>query len=94
VAVGTDAGLDPARTHDVLPDGMAMLAEIGMTNAEVLYANTTVAARAVGLGAAKGRISAGFDADLLAVRGNPLENLARLRDMAGVFQAGRAVVTR
>ena len=40
VAVGTDAGLDPARTHDVLPYGMATLARIGMSNAEVLHANT------------------------------------------------------
>ena len=93
MAVGTDAGLDPARTHDVLPYEMAMLADIGMTNAEVLHANTAVAARAIGLGTAKGRISAGFDADLLAVRGNPLEDLGRLLDVARVFKAGRAVVT-
>ena len=92
VAAGTDAGLGPAKTHDVLPYGMAMLANIGMTNAEVLQANTTVAARAIGLGAAKGRIGAGFDADLVAVRGNPLEDLAHLRDVAAVFKAGRAVV--
>src|SRR5215217_9122582 len=92
VAVGTDAGLGPSQPHDVLPYGMTTLANIGMTNAEVLYANTTIAARAIGLGAAKGRISAGFDADLLAVRGNPLEDLRHLRDVAGVFKDGRAVV--
>jgi imidazolonepropionase-like amidohydrolase len=93
VAVGTDAGLSPGKPHDVLPYGMAMLSHIGMTNAEVLQANTTVAARAIGLGGVKGRIRAGFDADLLAVRGNPLEDLACLRDVAGVFKAGRTVVT-
>jgi imidazolonepropionase-like amidohydrolase len=92
VVVGTDAGLDPAKPHDVLPYGMATLAQIGMTNAEVLHANTTVAARAIGLGRAKGRISAGFDADLLAVCGTPLEDLAHLREVAGVFKDGRAVV--
>ncbi len=92
VAVGTDAGLGPAKTHDVLPYGMATLANIGMTYAEVLRANTSVAAQAIGLGAFKGRIGAGFDADLLAVRGNPLEDLGHLRDVVGVFKAGRAVV--
>jgi hypothetical protein len=65
VAVGTDAGLGPATPHDVLPYGMATLAKTGMTNAEVLHANTCVAARAIGLGTVKGRIGVGFDADLL-----------------------------
>jgi len=91
VLAGTDAGLAPPKPHAVLPYGIAELARLGMTNAEALQANTNDAARALGLGDHKGRVAPGFDADLLVVRGNPLDDLAHLLDVELVWRAGRLV---
>jgi len=43
------------------------------------------------IGVRKGRIAPGFDADLLAVHGNPLTDIAALRAVRAVFRAGRRV---
>jgi imidazolonepropionase-like amidohydrolase len=75
----------------VLPYGIEQLSDVGLTTTEALQANTADAARALGLGDRKGRIAPGFDADLLVVRGNPFEDLARLRDVESVWCAGRVV---
>jgi imidazolonepropionase-like amidohydrolase len=42
-----------------------------------------------GLGERKGRIAPGYDADLLAVAGNPLEDLKALLDVRAVIRAGK-----
>jgi imidazolonepropionase-like amidohydrolase len=39
----------------------------------------------------KGRIAPGYDADLLAVAGDPLINPAALREVVAVFRAGQRV---
>jgi imidazolonepropionase-like amidohydrolase len=52
---------------------------------------TSQAAQACGLGQRKGRIAAGFDADILAVDGNPLEDLAAIRKLRAVYVGGRPV---
>jgi imidazolonepropionase-like amidohydrolase len=89
---GTDAGLSPAKPHDVLPYGLEMLVErAGMTNAEALRAATALSALACGLGGRKGRLMRGADADLLAVNGDPLVDIAAVRDVRAVFRAGHRV---
>ncbi|RSS81179.1 amidohydrolase [Streptomyces sp. WAC06614] len=87
--VGTDAGIRRAKPHDVLPYGVAELADtIGMTAAEALAAVTSVAAAACGLAGVKGTVKAGADADLLVVAGNPLHDLTALRRVRCVYRAG------
>jgi imidazolonepropionase-like amidohydrolase len=85
----TDAGISPAKPHDVLPHGVAFLAHAGLTNAEALAAATSVAAEVCGLGDRKGAIQSGKDADLLAVAGDPLRDIAALLEVRAVFRAGR-----
>jgi len=51
---------------------------IGVTPEAVLSLATSRAATACGLGDIKGRLAPGFDADVLAVNGNPLADLAAL----------------
>jgi len=89
---GSDAGVTPAKPHDVLrfaPDDMAAA---GLSPAEILWAMTSRAAQACGLGHRKGRIAVGFDADILAVDGNPLADLAAIRRLHAVYAGGRAVL--
>jgi imidazolonepropionase-like amidohydrolase len=92
VVCGTDGGIAPPKPHHVLPYGVADLADIGgYSPIEALRAATSVAAQACGVGARKGRIAPGFDADLLAVEGDPLTDLAALHAVKAVFRSGRQV---
>jgi len=92
IVCGTDAGVGPPKPHHVLPYGVARLADIGgYSPTEALRAATSAAAQACGVGSRKGRIAPGFDADLLAVDGDPLTDLAALRAVKAVFRSGQQV---
>jgi imidazolonepropionase-like amidohydrolase len=92
VVAGTDAGISPNKPHDVLPHAMRDLTAAGMTSVEAVQSLTSTAARAVGLGDRKGRLAPGYDADVLAVHGDPFADEAALRAVAGVWRAGRRMV--
>jgi imidazolonepropionase-like amidohydrolase len=89
---GSDAGVSPAKPHDVLRYAPEDLAAAGLSPAEVLQAMTSRAAQACGLGHRKGRIAAGFDADILAIDGNPLDDPAAIRKLRAVYIGGRPVL--
>jgi imidazolonepropionase-like amidohydrolase len=91
MVAGTDAGIGPPKPHGVLPFGIAQLVELGMTNAEALSAGTHIAARVCGLGDRKGRVAPGFDADLLAVDGDPLTDISALLRPVAVLARGELV---
>ena len=77
----------------MLPYGLAQLVALGMSPAEALTAGTSTAAQVCGLGNRKGRVRPGYDADLLAVDGDPLTDLGALLRPVAVLVAGRPVVT-
>jgi imidazolonepropionase-like amidohydrolase len=89
---GSDAGVSPAKPHGVLRFAPEDLAAAGLGPAEILQAMTSGAAQACGLGHRKGRIAAGFDADILAVDGSPLADLAALRKLRAVYLGGRPIL--
>lgn len=91
LVAGSDAGVSPAKPHDVLPYAPEDLAAAGLSPAEILRAMTSRAAQACGLGHRKGRIAPGLDADLIAVDGNPLDDLAAIRRLRAVYAGGRAI---
>jgi imidazolonepropionase-like amidohydrolase len=93
LVAGTDAGIAPIKPHGVLPYGLAQLVGLGMSPAEALAAGTSTAAQVCGLGERKGRVRPGYDADLLAVDGDPLTDLGALLRPVAVLVAGRPVVT-
>jgi imidazolonepropionase-like amidohydrolase len=64
------------------------LTEAGMSNSEALAAATRLSAEALGLGAEVGTLERGKAADLLVVRGNPLEDVGALGQVAAVFLGG------
>ena len=91
VVCSSDSGIAPAKPHGVLPHGVVMLAGLGLTNAEALESVTSVAAEGCGLGDRKGRLAPGYDADVLAVEGNPLVDVRSLLRVAAVFRGGTRV---
>ncbi|GIF48289.1 imidazolonepropionase-like amidohydrolase [Asanoa ferruginea] len=92
---GTDAGLGPGKPADVLRSAVGMLtAWVGMTPAEALRASTSRAATVIGLGERKGRIAPGYDADLLAIDGDPLTDPTALDRIKAVYVRGEPLATR
>nr|WP_239579273.1 amidohydrolase family protein [Microlunatus panaciterrae] len=86
---GSDGGINPAKPHGLLPESLEELVIAGMPTRKALSTATSVAARVAGLGDRKGRLQAGFDADLLLVDGDPLDDIRALRAVAAVFVGGR-----
>jgi imidazolonepropionase-like amidohydrolase len=91
VVVGTDAGVSPGKPHDILIHAAQDLASLGLIPREVLTRLTTLAADVCGVGHRKGRIADGYDADLVAVFGDPTTDLEALHQVRAVWRAGRPV---
>ncbi len=90
---GMDAGISPAKAHGRYAESVIDMAAV-MPAGEALAASTSMAAEALGLGDRKGRLSPGYDADLLVVAGDLANDLASLRDVREVVLRGRQVVLR
>lgn len=88
---GTDAGVD-VTPHRDYARGLLAMAHYGFTPAEVLAAATLDAAEVLGLAAVTGSLEATKSADLIAVLGNPLDDLAVLADPVLVLRAGQSWV--
>ena len=82
---GTDAAVLP---HDMGGWQFATMVERGMRPMDAIRSATSVAAEHMGLSADVGAVAPGRVADLVAVRGNPLEDAGVLRDVVMVMQAG------
>jgi len=93
IVAGTDAGIAPIKPHGVLPHGLLHFVQLGMSPVEALTAGTSTAAQVCGLGDRKGRVRPGYDADLLAVDGDPTTDIGALLRPVTVLVAGRPVVT-
>ena len=91
VVCSSDAGVGSRKPHDVLPHGVILFAGLGFGTVEALAAATSVAAAACGVGSRKGRLAPGFDADILAVSGDPSTDVRALLDVRAVFRAGARV---
>jgi imidazolonepropionase-like amidohydrolase len=91
MVVGSDAGIGPVKPHDVVRHAPDQLRDIGIGQAEALRMITSVAADVIGLGHRKGRIAPGFDADILAVAGDPIADPAALHRIRAVWARGTAI---
>ena len=91
MVAGTDAGIAPVKPHDVVRHAPAMLRQLGFGQAEALRTITSAAAAVCGLGHRKGRIAPGFDADILAVEGDPISDPEALHRIRAVYARGTVV---
>ena len=91
VVAGTDAGIAPVKPHDVLRYAIPQLIDLGMTPADALITVTSVAAEVCGLAATKGRIAESYDADILAVEGNPITNPETIHRIRAVYSRGQLI---
>jgi imidazolonepropionase-like amidohydrolase len=89
IVSGSDGGIAAAKPHGLLPVSVAFLVEGGVSTVAALASATALAADACGLGDRKGRLRAGYDADLLVVDGDPVADISRLTRPTAVFTAGR-----
>ncbi|WP_285748285.1 amidohydrolase family protein [Lentzea sp. NBRC 105346] len=88
----SDAGITARKPHDVLP--LVVPEFVSFTESTPtagLKAVTSLAAQSCGVGHRKGRIAPGYDADLLAVSGNPVADLQALTGVHAVFRAGQRI---
>jgi imidazolonepropionase-like amidohydrolase len=88
LVLSSDGGISQSVPHNVLSNGVGRLPRIGLTNTEALRAVTSLAASACGVGDRKGRLAPGYDADIVAVRGDPLADLTALLRVTAVFRGG------
>ena len=84
---GTDAGWR-FTTIESLPMEMRLMQEGGMSATAVLASATGDCARALGIDTEVGTLRPGRAADVIAVPGNPADDLRRLEDVRMVMQGG------
>jgi imidazolonepropionase-like amidohydrolase len=93
IVTGADADYGPQSITRVSHE-VTRLAGLGLSPLEALQAATINAAELLGLADRTGRIAPGFEADLIAVEENPLENPVTLQDVLLVVSNGRVALNR
>ena len=85
IAFGTDSGVSP---HGENAREFALMVQGGMTPMTAIRSATVVAAELVGASDRLGRIAEGMLADIVAVDGDPLEDITELQRMRFVMKDG------
>ncbi len=87
IVVGSDAGINTAKPHDIAPRAIHDLVDIGMDPTGALASLTSRGADALGL-PNKGRLRAGADADVIAIAGDPRDDPDAATRVIGVWRCG------
>lgn len=85
-AYGTDAGVFPHGMNG--RDFPVLVKELGIPPLEAIRQATSAAAELIGIEDKVGTLTAGKWADLIAVEGNPLDDINRMLDVAFVMKGG------
>lgn len=87
VVFGTDATAG-AHGHNA-EEMIGRVQHCGASPMAVLVSANSLAAEAIGFGNELGRLAPGFDADIIAVDGDPLEDITAVRRVVFVMHAGK-----
>jgi imidazolonepropionase-like amidohydrolase len=90
IILGSDTGLEDHPFGFAEEKEFQMMAEAGMTPAQVIVATTARSAEFLGL-ADRGVLAPGKRADLLVLDANPLDDIRNTRRIAGMYLAGKEV---
>jgi imidazolonepropionase-like amidohydrolase len=93
IATGADTSYGPNSLSRIAGE-VAAFADMGMTPLEALQAATIRGAELLRLEKTAGVVALGFDADLIAVDGNPLKDPRVLQDVLLVVSNGRVALDR
>jgi len=93
IVTGADTGYGPNSVTRISHEIEAFV-ELGMTPLQALQSATSSAADLLAMTSRVGAIEAGFEADLVVVERNPLEQVRTLHDPLLVVSNGRVVVNR
>ncbi|MGO4468709.1 amidohydrolase family protein, partial [Pseudoduganella sp. RAF53_2] len=85
IAFGTDAGVFP---HGENAKEFAYMVEGGMPAVEAIRAATLNAANLLGQSSRLGSLEPGFAADIVAVNGDPLQDISLLQNVRFVMKEG------
>ncbi len=85
MAVGTDVGPFP---HGTQARELVLMVQYGMTPLAALQADYLNGAKLLGWEKEIGQLKPGFDADIIAVPGNPLDDIAVVQKVAFVMKGG------
>jgi imidazolonepropionase-like amidohydrolase len=85
IVFGTDTGVS---AHGDNAQEFALMVAEGMPPMEAIQSATIVAADFLDIGDTHGRIEEGFQADIIAVRGDPLDDITVLQNVSFVMKGG------
>ena len=87
IATGADTNYDSKSTSRVSME-CEHYVRLGMSNFQAIQCTTTVAADLLGIGSKTGRLLPGFEADLVILPSDPLEDIRALQDALIVISNG------
>lgn len=93
IVAGGDTGYGP-NSLTRIPQEVAHFVEIGLSPLEAIQAATTVSAEMLRMATSIGAVETGYEADLIVVERNPLDNIRTLQDPLLVVSNGRVAVNR
>ncbi len=85
IAFGTDSGVS---YHGDNAREFSYMVEAGMPPLEAILSATRTAAEVIGLSDEIGQIRAGWQADIIAVEGDPIQDISRMMQVQFVMKAG------
>lgn len=88
---GTDGGIGGGKPHGAIAFSVVDLVKGGVPNAGALASATSQAAKACGV--TKGLLKPGWDADIIAVQGDPMRDISALHHVTTVVIGGQIVTT-
>ncbi len=92
VVAGTDTGYE--EKEPTVIDEIMQLASAGLSNLEAIRSATSLSAECLEISSAKGALKPGWDADLVAFKNNPLNDLAVLREPILVINGGKVFLRK